>query len=526
MENVIAIYIYHDASICIKIGNNYRIFEVERFTRQRYDTLINSDYEKIYSTVFDIIRKDYNIENFDVCLYIHDLVPEQKKYLIKLWKIKEFRNCDHHLAHAMGAFYLSGFNESLIISYDGGGPNKENFIEYFEVYYANKSKGELLYCSSIPLDLGAPYGVTAIPISEIHKTQNYEEKFLSFAGKLMGLSAYGKDQTDNLIPLKIFFKEKIGDPILLYEKFKKLKIGVNPLNLNINTLEAGLSYNLARASQQIFEEIFIEYTHGILSKNENIPLCLTGGCALNVLLNERIRLMYPKIPIFIPPNPNDCGLTFGMIVSEFPPNNVPIITYSGYPILDMNEFPNYIEKYKGKKIDNSGIIEIINSGKIVGLMYGNSECGPRALGNRSIICDPSISNMKDILNNKVKHREWFRPFAPVVQLEKASKYFEFNSYSSPYMSFASKIKKEYIGKFPAINHVDNTARLQTVTKKQHFLFYDLLTEYRKKFNKDILLNTSFNIKSKPILTRISDAIEILNTTKIDYVVIEDYIFQK
>ncbi|KKL10380.1 hypothetical protein LCGC14_2556410, partial [marine sediment metagenome] len=182
--------------------------------------------------------------------------------------------------------------------------------------------------------------------------------------------------------------------------------------------------------------------------------------------------------------------------------------------------------HKGKKIDNSGIIEIINSGKIVGLMYGNSECGPRALGNRSIICDPSISNMKDILNNKVKHREWFRPFAPVVQLEKASKYFEFNSYSSPYMSFASKIKKEYIGKFPAINHVDNTARLQTVTKKQHFLFYDLLTEYRKKFNKDILLNTSFNIKSKPILTRISDAIEILNTTKIDYVVIEDYIFQK
>ncbi len=379
MENVIAVYVYHDASVCVKVGDNYRIFEIERFTRKRYDTLIDSDYEKIYSTIFNIVKKDYGVENFDICLYVHNLPSEQRAYLNRLWKIKEFRNCDHHLAHAMGTFYLSNFNESFIISYDGGGPNKENFTEYFEIYYANKLKNELLYCSSIPIDLGTPYGVTAIPISEIHKTQDYTSKFLSFAGKLMGLSAYGKDQTDNLIPLRTFFKEKVGDPTIQYEKFKKLKIGTGPLNLNVNVLETNLSYNLARASQQVFEEVFIEYTHGLLSKNDkNTSFCLTGGCALNVLLNERLRTTYTNNQFFVPPIPSDCGLTFGMIMSEFPPSNVPDITYSGYPILDIDQFPDYIQQYKGRKVSHSDIIDLVNQGKIIGLMYGNSECGPRA----------------------------------------------------------------------------------------------------------------------------------------------------
>jgi len=148
------------------------------------------------------------------------------------------------------------------------------------------------------------------------------------------------------------------------------------------------------------------------------------------------------------------------------------------------------------------------------LVYGDSEVGPRALGNRSIVCDPSIADMKDILNSKVKHRESYRPFAPFCKKEDAHKYFESRDFDNmECMSFAVKVKVDTL---PSITHVDGTARLQTVTKESHSHFYELLTEFGKISDTNVLLNTSFNTKGKPILSKISDAVKIL-----DYVVIDD-----
>jgi predicted transport protein len=156
----------------------------------------------------------------------------------------------------------------------------------------------------------------------------------------------------------------------------------------------------------------------------------------------------------------------------------------------------------------------------VGVIQGNSEHGSRALGNRSIICNP-VGDMKDVLNNKVKHREWYRPFAPMVRLEDCPKYFEFDEgVESRHMVFVANVREEWREKLPAITHQDNTARLQTVTRNQNPLIYDLLGELEKHTGHGVLLNTSFNVDGKPILTRLSDAFKILRETQLDAVYYE------
>ena len=160
-------------------------------------------------------------------------------------------------------------------------------------------------------------------------------------------------------------------------------------------------------------------------------------------------------------------------------------------------------------------------------MYGDSEVGPSALGNRSIVCDPNIREMKDILNAKVKFREWYRPFAPFCKKEEAHKYFDSPNFENlEYMSYAPKVREEYTEKLPSITHADNTARLQTVTEESHAHFYELLTEFGKISETNVLLNTSFNIRGFPVLSSIEDALYALNNTQMDYVVIEDYLFGK
>jgi carbamoyltransferase len=171
------------------------------------------------------------------------------------------------------------------------------------------------------------------------------------------------------------------------------------------------------------------------------------------------------------------------------------------------------------------IVEYLKQGKILGLVDGYSEVGPRALGNRSIICDPSFPNMKDILNAKVKFREWFRPFAPVCRIQDMETYFE-NPKESNYMSYAPMIKSEYTNKVKSIVHEDNTTRLQTTTSETHKLFNDILNKLDELNHIPIILNTSFNIKGLPILTRYEDAFYVLENTELDFLVIKNKIFKK
>ena len=529
-KNLVAIFGGHDGNLTFYNGEKgtYHIIELERLVKKRYFRLhFDNDYDTIRNILIecrDIAAKHWGITDYEAILLGSD---------DRVWKIDgdgwinpqqllvDIFNCDrigtlisHHHCHACNAFYQSPFEESLVISYDGGGDDG-----FFKVYHATRDEVKLI--DSIKSDFGGGYLLCGSLMREVAEKSRHQ---LALSGKMMGLCGYGKVIEEHVPAFGMFFFDRD------YKKLAQLT-GLplknlddpwgNPMDNWIYEGQEG--FDVAATAQEAFERAFF----GVLDKyDKNLPLCLTGGAALNVLVNQRVIDECDR-EVFVSPNPNDCGLSLGHLFQHLKPKEQVKVAYSGLPLLDKDKLDDYIEQYSAKKIDKKELAQLIKDGNIIGLVYGDSEVGPRALGNRSIVCDPNIKEMKDILNAKVKFREWYRPFAPFCKKEDASTYFESNTFDHyEYMSFAPRVKEEYIEKLPSITHVDNTARLQVVTEDSHSHFYELLTEFGKISETNVLLNTSFNIRGYPILSTIEDALYALHNTQMDYVVIEDYLFAK
>jgi len=289
-------------------------------------------------------------------------------------------------------------------------------------------------------------------------------------------------------------------------------------------------YNIAASLQKAFEEVYVTTLKPIMDTYPDLPVCIGGGCALNISLNTLWVEEFKK-NVFVPPDPSDCGLALGGLLFLLRPVKPYSNPYSGPELLDLDMLGTYISEectlYKSNfniidiKDNINPVIELLKQDKIIGVARGRAERGPRALGNRSIICWINNPNIKDIINAKVKFREWFRPFAPVVRREEVSKYFEWQN-ESRYMSFSPKVRKEWIDKIKPVVHVDGTARVQTITKEQNEFLYNLLGE----LDPGVLLNTSFNVDSKPIISTVKDAFRVLKETKLDCIIIENTLIVK
>jgi carbamoyltransferase len=518
MKHTLSIYGSHDASAAfIDKNGNLKILEYERFVKKRY---------AMYSAKFDYREKDLGTDEHRRVQFIqyiksqlsdeirtilyNGLVQADLDYLKTQFVNAEFKLCGHHMAHAASGYFPSMFDNAIIFSVDGGGVD-HGVIGYTKIFSAKQSRIELLDTPNI--NLGVAYGRIGCPISEINPGPDSNRDSLVYAGKVMGLCAYGNIRPSWIEPMKKYYRhhslEVLGNDI--------------GLSLTFNSLKGQDSFDLAATSQHVFEELLLNIITPYVDDNDNFVL--VGGCALNVLFNQKLKkyLSTKSKQLYVPSNPNDCGLALGQFLLEHPDAQSNV--YGGFDILDRNELQEYIESRSARAVSVKEITDLVKAGKIIGLVYGYSEVGPRALGNRSIICDPSIADMKDILNAKVKFREWFRPFAPVCRLQDKSKYFD-NVYDSEFMSYAPGVKDEFRSKLKSISHADGTARLQTVTDYQHEIFYDILTELDDRNEIPVILNTSFNIKGKPILTTIQDALYCLDNTEMDYVVIENWLFKR
>jgi len=495
------------------------------------------------------IEKEYGISEYDNCYFsCTDFIGENFEgthvifQTLKLIKAKNYIHSTHHECHAYGCFYQSPYNEALVFSFDGGGDDGE-----FNVYHAERANGltrlaqlknPVLNDPNTYYNIGFAYMVFGQYLKDI-KLECMSDGNLVWPGKIMGLVSYGKWRPEWLEAFIEFFKsDPDGKEEDYTSKINKLGEKIN-VKFEINErLEGQIAYDVAATAQRAFEDYFIEVAREYFNKYPSLPICITGGCALNIILNTRIREELKK-DVFVGPNPNDCGIALGNLLKNLKPEKPIDATYAGIPILDKNTIaeallgmPN-VRKLMPKndyyhpfeQHDPSIVVQDLLDGKIIGLVQGQCEHGPRALGHRSIICNPSIAEMKDVLNKKVKNREWYRPFAPVVRLEDVSKYFEFEG-ESRWMSFCPKVKEEWRLKLAAITHVDNTARVQTVTKEQNEFLYNLLTEFEKQSGIGVLLNTSFNVNGKPILSTYKDAFIIYNNTQLDCLLLEDYYIRK
>jgi len=524
MKNVVSIFAGHDANITFYNAKkqSYHVIELERLVKKRYFRLhVDNGPDEIVRILGEcqkIAEKHWGIENDYASVLIVTDGWVEPNILKKVFNADSIlRYAQHHHAHAAGAFYMSPFDESLVISYDGGGDDG-----HFNIYLGNKQGVQLI--ESIKSDFGGGYLLCGSTIKEItEKSRNP----LAIAGKLMGLCAYGSPREEWI---------KSFSDIFFDRDYKKLSEKTNLNFKNVDapwnnpldnwSYEGESAYEIAATTQEAFKRSFFDVIEKYMKQHPNLPVCITGGAGLNVLVNEEMKRRYDR-QIYVPPNPNDCGLSVGNIFLYTRPGKNTDLTYNGLPLLDGDRLQQYVKDRGAKKTTKGEIASLIKQGKIIGLVYGDSEVGPRALGNRSIVCDPSILDMKDILNSKVKFREWYRPFAPFCKLEDALTYFDSPNYDNlEYMSYAPLVKEEYKEKLPSVTHVDGSSRLQTVTEKSHKHFYDLLTEFGKLSDTNVLINTSFNIRGYPILSTIEDALYVLDNTEIDYVVVEDYIFSK
>jgi carbamoyltransferase len=520
----ISFYGSHNASIVVEDqGKIITVIEVERFLTQKNagysQYLVSYTRPFLLKHILQYIKDEFGISEFDKCYYLNsDTIEGDKKvHYHELIPAKEYINSLHHLSHAACGFYQTDYNEALIISFDGGGNDG-----FFNIYHA-QDRQTINLVGSHNIDLGFPYMSFGDYLGDITREPALNIGNLVYSGKIMGLCSYGNVNEEWLPHFEEYYRKKPDG--LNYIEFLKHLGNQTGLSFDIeNRMSGQLGWDVAKTSQIAFENVFMELSQPFLDQYPNIPLILVGGCALNILLNTKLHQELNR-PVFVPPNPNDCGIATGMMLNHIKPETAIDITYAGIGILDKHTLMSHVEERYAKPLTTENLVNDLVNGKIVGVVRGNAEHGPRSLGNRSIICNPAFDNMKDILNAKVKNREWYRPFAPVCRLEDVSKYFNFEG-ESKWMGFCPTVKEGWREKLVSITHVDGTARVQTVTKEQNPWLYDLITEFEKKSGIGVVLNTSFNVNGKPILSRYSDALRVYDSTQMDCLVLGDYYFRK
>ncbi|MBE0653072.1 MAG: carbamoyltransferase [Bacteroidales bacterium] len=596
---------YHDSAACLLIeGEIIAAAQEERFTRKKHDSAFPANaisfcleyagmdisemdavvfYDKPFLKFERLLETYYNFIPRGISSFVTSMpvwVKEKiflksliKKELNKLGKFDTTRQPllfpEHHLSHAASAFFASPFNEALILTIDGVGEWATASISF-----GKGNNIRVLKELHFPHSLGLLYSAFTYYLGFRVNSGEY---------KLMGLAPYGIPGSDqvrdyehiihtHLIDLKDdgslwlnrkYFSYATGLRMIPEKKWEKL-FGFPRKNPDEKTRQhhCNLAYAIQKVTEEIVEKMVI---HGFSLVNHELEeknLCLAGGVALNCVSNGKLVMKKLVDNIFIQPAAGDAGGALGAAMAAFhiyfgadrkiiPDHDLMKGSLLGPEFTD-KDIKKVIRKYQAAvhfqdNTDNltEFIADQIIAGKVVGWFQGRMEFGPRALGNRSILGDARNPEMQKKLNLKIKYRESFRPFAPVVLLEDVSKYFV-PGIESPYMLLISEVHPEHREKLPddyyhlplmkrlythrsdipAITHLDFSARVQTVRKEVNLKLYDLLTAFKKKTGCPVMVNTSFNVRGEPIVCSPEEAFICFMRTEMDVLVLNDFVFLK
>ncbi len=454
----------HDASVSlIKDGEILFAGHAERYSKTKNDWYNNKD---IYLDMLNYGTPTH------IAYYEH---PQLKRSRILLrggaadWKpnipmdlpVKYF---SHHYSHACAGYYTSKFNDAVIVVLDAIGEYNTSTI-----WVGENNKIKQIKKFNYPFSFGLFYSA----FTQLVGLKPNEEEYI-----LMGMAGYGDYQ-------RYFNKVDEYFPSMSQQKYNFHK-GIIDWDEPIGQQE---KFDIAAAVQKVYEQRLMEFMRYAKAKTGKENLVFMGGCALNCSANTKLWDIFSDI--WIMPNPGDAGSSLGAAAALYGKHLNWQSPYLGYDL--GGDYP--VQK----------ILDGIFEDGIVAVATGRAEYGPRALGNRSILADPTDPDIKNKVN-LIKKRELFRPFAPVVMAEHASEWFDMN-YESPYMQYAVKCLKPDL--IPSVVHVDGTSRVQTVTKDQHPGLYTLLEKFYSVTGVPILLNTSLNIKGQPLLNDMND-VKIFN----------------
>ena len=496
---ILSVHLGHNSSICLlKNGQVKKYFLIERLTRKKYDY----DEKVILSLVKNICQKlKVNI----ICISNFN-PPQGDNFIVTIFEecknynpnIKLVLQQDHHLNHASIAFYNSKFDESLVIVADGSGSKiEDNLVEVESVFAFNREKNTLIYKNVVEsfsswdlpwgkVGVGGLYDMASVLIGNTPDD----------CGKAMGLSSYG-------LPNKLFEN-------LFLQQSPDIK-PIKKVEQDNYQLHADFCYEVQQQTQKVIGDLIEDS----IQKTGIKKVCISGGYGMNIVSNYYYLQRFPNVEFYFEPVCNDNGISIGAAMNTYVeltgkiPNPIETTAFHG---------THYdISSYKGTTTSIKDIANLLYQDKSIAVYTGFAEAGQRALGNRSIFFNSLNPNAKDIVN-KIKKREWYRPFACVVLEEDSDIYFDMGRVkSSPFMTICFPVRQKYVKMLSGITHIDNTCRIQTVSDGY---LYELLQQFKKLSGHGILLNTSFNLAGEPLVETPVDAIRIINDSHLDYLWLE------
>jgi carbamoyltransferase len=533
--------------------------EEERFTRKKHDSGF-----PLNAARYCLEAGDIEVENLDyVVFYEKPLLkferiiagfaatfPRSRRTFVqamqtwlgdKLWVRSNIRNAlgydgpilfgEHHLSHAASAYYPSPFADAAVLTADGVGEWTSTTLGV-----GSGIDLELTYEIRYPHSLGLLYSAfTAYLGFEINEGEY----------KVMGMAAYGQpkyvDRVRRLITLVDDGSFRLDMQYLAYHRgpqsFDAAFVDLfGPPRHPEADLEDRYA-DIAASLQAVTEDAMLGLARRARALSGSANLCMAGGVALNVLANARVLREAGFRHLWVQPAAGDSGGCIGAAthlyhaVLRLEPRHRMETAYLG-PSFTNADIHAFLD---GEAIAYSRLPEadiprtvarLLAANQVVGWFQGRMEFGPRALGARSILANPTDPAMKDLLNAKIKHREQFRPFAPSVLEEAASAYFDLlgrtpGSWQSPFMLFIAQVRPDKRHLLPAITHVDGTARIQTVSREQNPLFHELIQEFGKLTGVPVVVNTSFNVRGEPIVCTPQQAFNSFAHTDMDYLMLGD-----
>ena len=542
--NILAINPGHNGSAALLVNGELKFYiEEERLSRAKYDG-------NPYLGILEALK--YGVDLL-VLGGTHPQFPQLpwtgedpysalvRKHNPKV-KIANLGNA-HHAGHAAGAFYNSGFDDAVAVIVDGSGTRQgvkvnDDFTNFgFEtesIFQCDYEEGIKALFQSFGGNADTQrYSNNSLHMdSAVTIVKAYEavSEYLGFgyieAGKTMGLAPYGK-ATDKIPSL---FVNGRGDKNILipnypagahidHQRWDYLTLKKDPKIWHKEPSKVtDAAKDLAWAVQDETQTLVGDLIEKAVAMSGKKNVVIAGGYGLNCVANYYYKKRFPDLNIFVDPISHDGGTAIGLAY---------LIHYTDTkdttkrPLETLYLGPERKESYDFGDIETidvkpADVAKLISEKNIVAMYQGRSEAGPRALGNRSILYDPTDPNGKDTVN-KVKGREWFRPFAGSMMQEYFEEWFDtYGMEESPFMMYAMDFKLEKHGEVPSITHVDGTCRIQTVTKEQNEVYHTLIDEFRKITGVPILFNTSFNLAGEPLVETLDDAMKTIKNSDINY----------
>lgn len=511
-------------------GKIIALGEEERFTRMKGGLGLLP----FHSITFCLTQAGLTMKDIDLVVSDGETIKDTLDNNVRLFfkfhfgVVPPIRYINHQLSHLSAAFFYSGFRKSMCISYDGRGDGLAGVLAI------GSSKG-IEVVEEIPIQ--DSLGLFYCAITQFLGFRQAQDEY-----KVMGLASLGTEGEDISSLVKIFdngysvsqqnfghsFPLKSLDEPLYNENLEKA-LGV-PRRYGEPITDR--HKNLAFAAQKSLEKCAVSLVERLHDKTGLDSLCIAGGVGLNCSANRIIYQLPFLKKLFVQPAASDRGLCLGSALLgafeggdkiQIPKHVFYGPSYTSEQLLNALNLSgqNYIEL-----LDPSAeAANLLADGKIIGWFQGRSEFGPRALGNRSILADPRFLKMKDEINARIKFREEFRPFAPAVIEERASEFFEMER-PSPYMTVTFGVRPQWRDKLQAVTHVDNSARVQTVSKETNPLFHRLIATFGSLTGIPVVLNTSFNARGEPIVETPLDALATFSSVGMDALILGPYLITK